>query len=125
MASRLGGFCVVPLPGIEGGRPRKGDLKIRRTDWSESRRLCGDFDVIDGRVWFRDRLAHFAHGLEVCHQGILKVPARLFLGVANSDASGNIRRIGGVAGPCLLDDYWITSRGHFSPAFLSIAFNVP
>src|SRR6266849_3042423 len=90
-----------------------------------ARRLCGDFHVVDGRVWFRDRLAHFTHGLEVLNQGILEVPARLVLAVANSDASGNIRRIGGVACPCWFDDYRITSRCHFSPAFLSITFNVP
>src|ERR1035441_1998782 len=27
--------------------------------------LCGDFHVIDRRVWFRNRRAHFAHRLEV------------------------------------------------------------
>jgi hypothetical protein len=45
-------------------------------------RLRGDFHVIDGRVWFRNLLAHFTHGLEVRSQSILKVSARLFFGVA-------------------------------------------
>src|ERR1039458_5080108 len=37
----------------------------------------------------------------------------------------DIRRIGGVASPSLLDDYGIPFRDHFSPAFLSITFSVP
>src|ERR1035437_7225507 len=88
-------------------------------------RLGRDFHVIDGRVRFRNRLAHFTHSLEVRNQGTLKVPTRLFLRVAHGHAPGNIRRIGGVARPCLFDDHRISSRAHFSPAFLSITFNVP
>jgi hypothetical protein len=45
----------------------------------------------------------------VRNQGILKVPARLFFAVANGHASQNVRRIGGVARPCLFDDYRIPS----------------
>src|ERR1039458_8709742 len=87
--------------------------------------LRGHFHVIDGSVRFRDRLTNFTHGLKVRHQGILKVPARLVFAVANGHASQDIRRIGGVARPCLFDDYRIPSRNHFSRAFLSITFHVP
>src|ERR1700690_535015 len=48
---------------------------------SGSHRLRGDFHVIDGRVWFGNLLAHFTQSLEVGAQGILKVPARVFLRV--------------------------------------------
>src|ERR1017187_4860201 len=72
----------------------------------------------------RYRLSHFTHGLEVRNQSILKVPARLCLAVTNGHASQDIRRIGGVASPSLLDDYGIPFRDHFSPAFLSITFSV-
>src|ERR1700690_2867451 len=92
---------------------------------SGSHRLRGDFHVIDGRVWFGNLLAHFTQSLEVGSQGILKVPARVFLRVADGDTSGNVWRIGGVACTCLLNDHGIASGAHFSPAFLSIAFSVP
>src|SRR5271157_531441 len=91
----------------------------------EPRPLCGDFHVVYGCVWFRDWLANFTHRLEVLAQGVLKVPACLCLCVTYSRTSGNIRRISGVTRLCSFDDYRITPRAHFSPAFLSIAFNVP
>ncbi len=91
----------------------------------EPSQLCRDFDVIDRRMWLRYLLAHFAHGFEVCGQGILKVSARLFFGTARRDTPGNIRRIRGITRPRLFDDHRIAFCAHFSPAFLSIAFNVP
>jgi len=50
--------------------------------------LCGDFRVVYGRMRFRDLLAHFPYGLEVCSQSIPKVAARLFLGIAHRGTSG-------------------------------------
>src|SRR5512142_51662 len=70
-----------------------------------------------------DRLADLAHRLEVYSQGVLKIPARFFLGVTNGRAPVNIRRICGIARPCWFDDYWITFRAHFNPAFLSISIS--
>jgi hypothetical protein len=44
--------------------------------------LSSDLDVVHRRMWFRDWLAHFTHGLEVRGQSVLKVAARLFFVLA-------------------------------------------
>jgi hypothetical protein len=110
---------VADSPNCVGRGQRCWDLDLG------SLRLCGHFHVINGSMRLRYRFSHFPHGLEVSNQSILKVPARLFLAVTNGHASQHIRRIGGIASPCLFDDYGISSRDHFSPAFLSITFSVP
>lgn len=92
---------------------------------SRIQRLCGDFHLIDRRTRFRNGLADLTHGIEVRDHGVLKIPSRLFLRVADGHASGNVRRVGRIACPSLFYDYRIASRAHFSPAFLSIAFKVP
>lgn len=74
---------------------------------------------------FGNSFAHFPHGLKMRRQRVLEIAARFFSGIAGSNAAGNVRRIGGIAGPGLLNDYWITSHVDFRPAFLSIAFSVP
>jgi len=57
----------------------------------DNKGLCGDFDVIHGRVWLWNRLTHLAHGFEMRHQRFPKIPPRFFLGVASRDAPGDIR----------------------------------
>ena len=50
-----------------------------------ARRLTGTAPGM--ALWFRDRLAHLTHGLEVRNQRVLKVPARFFFRVAGGHTS--------------------------------------
>jgi hypothetical protein len=88
-------------------------------------RLCGDFDIVDRRMGFGNCFADFTHRFEMGGQCVLEIASCFFRSVAGRSASGNVWRVGGIARPCLLDDYRITSHAHFRPAFLSIAFSVP
>ena len=85
----------------------------------------GYFHVIDGRLRFRDRLANFAHRLEVSRERFLKVSLGLYLRVASRRTPRHVWRISGI--PCIgpFYDDGVTPCVHFKPAFVSIAFSVP
>lgn len=113
--------------GTDWARARfdKARTERMKADQRVMPRLCGDFDIADRRLRFGNCFADFTHRLAMGSQCVLKVASCLFRSVAGRYASRNVGRVGGIAGPCLLDDYGITSHAHFRLAFLSIAFNVP
>ena len=106
---------------------RQEKRTVRRSSGPVGRALglrC-DFDVVDRRTRFRDRLTQLAHRPEVGGQSVLEVSPRFFLAVADRRAARHVRGISGVSGRGPFNDKRVTLRTHFKPAFLSIAFSVP